>query len=89
MNYMLVMVPTFVMPFSITLNPRMIDPRMLPPRGGSMNASWFLIQTKRAVPKHSHSLESCNYMGKCVKCLDTLHRCTCLAAMYSFMHSDT
>ena len=74
---MLVMVPTFVMTFSITLNAR-ITPRMHHTKVG-MNASGIRYKPRQLrLNIHTHWKVG-NCMGKCVKCLDALHRCTCHA----------
>ena len=72
-NYLLVMVPIFVMPFSITLNPRMI-----PGCCHQVEVAW-LHQGFRYKPRqlclniHTHWKVG-NCMGKCIKSLDAFHR---------------
>ena len=75
-NYLLVMVSTFVMPFSMDpLSPRM-TPGCITQK--EHECTRVLNTNQEAVPKHPHSYtyfwKVGNCMGKCIKCLDALHR---------------
>ena len=64
----LVMVPTFVM-----RDPRMHHVEV------DMNVSGFRYKPRQlCLNIHTHWKVG-NCMGKCIKCLDALHRCTCHA----------
>ena len=59
-NYLLVMMSTFVMPFSITLNAR-VTPGCTMQKYECIRV---LNTNQEAVPKHPHSLESWQLHGK-------------------------